>query len=155
MSSKMTSLATSLGDHNGNEGIPEVTLLHYHKLGFKNVPLSSDNEVVMPWSPIYDDPNFWSAEKLLAERSKFKNVATVFDKSHLKDEKGLDLYLNGFDCDSQYVNQILNSDQIQDPILRDKVQNLMSKNGSKSLFNFLVRNSVVVRTRKVFGYHFY
>jgi hypothetical protein len=107
----------------------------------------------MSWTLIYEDPNYWPVEKLIAECSKFKNVATVFGKSHVKDEKGLDLYLNGFDCDSQYVNQILNSGQIQDPILRDKVQNLISKTGSKSLFDFLRKTTVVVKTRK--GYHFY
>ena len=82
-------------------------------------------------------------------------VATVFGKTHVKDEKGLDLYLNGFDGDCEYVNQILNSDQIQDSIIREKVQNLISKTGSKSLFDFLRKTTVVVKTRKKFGNHFY
>jgi hypothetical protein len=135
--------------------IRPATLIQLLKLGFKVISLSIDNGVVMSWTLIYDNPNYWSVEKLIAECSKFKNVATVFGESHVKDEKGLDLYLNGFDCDSDYVNQILNSDQIQDPILRDKIQNLISKSGSKSLFDFLRRNTVVVETRKEFGYHFY
>jgi hypothetical protein len=57
----------------------------------------------MPWTPICEAPNFWS-EKKLSEYSKSKNVATVL--GHDKDEKGLELYLNDFDDDSQYVYQI-------------------------------------------------
>ncbi|MFZ0512037.1 MAG: hypothetical protein WAM14_10555 [Candidatus Nitrosopolaris sp.] len=151
----MTATTNNVIDKGITGYIRAATLVQLRKLGFKVIPLSIDNGVVMSWSLIYEGPNYWSAEKLIAEWSTFKNVATVFGKSHIKDEKGLDLYLNGFDCDSQYVNQILNSDQIQDPILRDKVQNLIYKTGSKSLFDFLRKTTIVVKTRKVFGYHFY
>ncbi|MGB6531261.1 MAG: hypothetical protein WBF33_24400, partial [Candidatus Nitrosopolaris sp.] len=151
----MTS-TTNNGIDNGITGnIQAATLVQLRKLGFKVIPLSIDNGVVMSWTLIYVDPNYWSEEKLITEWSTFKNVATVFGKSHVRDEKGLDLYLNGFDCDSQYVNQILNSDQIQDPILREKVLNLISKSGTKSLFDSLTKTTVVVKTRKEFGLHFY
>src|SRR5215469_16791178 len=154
--SKLTSAGTSLPDnHDETKSTRPATLIQLYKLGFKLLPLSLNNAPVIKWTPIYEDPNYWSAEKLISKSPIFKNVATVFGKSHVKDEKGLDLYLNGFDCDSEYVNQILNSDQIRDPILRDNVQNLISKSGSKSLFDFLVKNTVVVKTKKKFGLHFY
>jgi hypothetical protein len=149
----LTSTTNNILDKRITGKIRPATLIQLHKLGFNPLPLSIDNEVVIPWTPVHENPNYWSAEKLIAEFWKFKNVATVFGNSHVKDEKGLELYLNGFDCDSDYVNQILNSDQIQDPIIRDKVQNLISKSGSKSLFDFLVRNTVVVKTRKEFAYY--
>jgi hypothetical protein len=50
-----------------------ATLIHLHKLGFKLLSLSIDNEVVVPWTPIYENPDYWSAEKLIAECSNFKN----------------------------------------------------------------------------------
>jgi hypothetical protein len=135
--------------------IRPATLIQHHHLGFKVIPLSIDNEVVIAWTPIHENQNYWSAEKLIAEYWKFKNVATVFGKTHLKDSEGRDLYLNGLDCDSEYADQILKSDQIQDPIIGEKVQNLITKTGSKSLFDFLRKTTVVVKTRKEFGYHFY
>jgi hypothetical protein len=155
MSSKLTSVPTSLDDHNENESIRPASLIHLYKLGFRAVPLSFDNAVVMPWSNIYDDPDFWSPEKLVTECSKFKNVATIFGKTHVKDEKGLELHLNGFDVDSQYAYHITNSKTIQDPIIKHKVQNLIIKSSSESLIDFLMKTTVVVKTRKEFGYHFY
>ena len=149
MFSDLKSTANTVID-GGN--IRPATLVQLHKLGFKVIPLSIDNGVTMSWTIIYEEPNFWSPEKLITEWSTFKNVATVFGKSHVRDEKGLDLYLNCFDCDSEYVNQILNS---EDPSIREKVQNLIYKSDSKSLFDFLRKNTVVVKTRKKFGYHFY
>jgi hypothetical protein len=152
----MTSV-TIPSDHNGNESIRQATLIHYDKLGFKQVPLSSNHKPVMEWTPIYENPDYWSDEKLITQSSMFKNIATIFGKTHVKDEKGLELYLNDFDCDSQYVSQIINCivDAIQDPTIKAKVLNLISKSGSKSLFDFLRKTTVVVKTRKEFGYHFY
>ncbi|MGC2575780.1 MAG: hypothetical protein WA364_30105, partial [Candidatus Nitrosopolaris sp.] len=151
----MTSTTNNVTDKGITGNIRPATLVRLHKLGFKLVPLSMDNGVVISWNLVYEEPDYWSAEKLVSTYHKFKKVATVFGKTHVKDEQGLDLYLNGFDGDSAYVNQILDSDQIQDLIVRDKIQNLISKSGSKSLFDFLVRNTVVVKTKKKFGLHFY
>ena len=151
----MTSTTNNVIDKGITGNIRPATLVELRKLGFKLIPLSMNNGVVISWTIVYEDPNYWTAEKLITECTIFKNVATVFGKSHVKDEKGLDLYLNGFDGDCEYVNQILNSDQIQDPIIREKVQNLISKSGSKSLFDYLRKTTVVVKTRKVFGCHFY
>src|SRR5215469_7667488 len=154
--SKLTSAGTSLPDnHDETKSTRPATLIQLYKLGFKLLPLSLNNAPVIKWTPIYEDPNYWSGEKLIIKSPIFKNVATVFGKSHVKDEKGLDLSLNGFDGDSEYISQILNSDQIQDPVIREKIQNLVSKSDSKSLFDFLVRNTVVVKTKKKSGLHFY
>ena len=71
--------------------------------GFKQVPLSLEHRPVIDWTPIYENSNFWSLESLVSESPKFKNVATVFGKTHVKDSEGRDLYLNGFDGDSEYV----------------------------------------------------
>jgi hypothetical protein len=150
-----TSTTNDVVDEGITGNIPPAILVQLHKLGFKLIPLSMGHGVVISWTPVYENPNYWSWEKLITESSTFKKVATVFGNSHVKDEKGLDLYLNGFDCDSYYVSQILNSDQIQDPIIGEKIQNLVSKSGSKSLFDFLRKTTVVVKTRKEFGFHFY
>ncbi len=67
-----------------------------------------DHGVVRSWTLVYEDPDYWSAEKLITEYSIFKNVASAFGKSPVKDEKGLDLYLNGFDGDSKVRQSDLN-----------------------------------------------
>jgi hypothetical protein len=135
--------------------IRPAILINFHKLGFKLIPLSIDNEPIISWTPVYEDPNFWSLKNIVSESPKFNNVATVFGKTHVKDEKGLELHLNVFDGDSQYVYQIINSATIQDPLIKAKVEHLITKSGSESLFDFLIKTTVVVKTRKEFGYHFY
>ena len=45
------------------------------------------------WTPIYDNPNFWTHDKIIQESYKFKNVATCFGKTHLRDAEGGELYL--------------------------------------------------------------
>ena len=141
--------------------IKPATLVEYHKMGFKLVPLSSDNKPVVNWSPIYEDPNFWSAEKLVNESSKFQNVATVFGKTHHKDSEGQDLYLANIDCDSEPVYGILTTpiEEISDPILKSRLQNLLSKSEAsttaKTLFEYLKQVTVVVKTRKPCGFHAY
>ena len=100
----MTSTTINVGDKGSIGNIRPATLVQLRKLGFKLIPLSVDNGVVISWTSVYENPNYWSAEKLITQWSIFKNVATVFGKTHVKDEKGLDLYLNDFDCDSECVN---------------------------------------------------
>jgi DNA replicative helicase MCM subunit Mcm2 (Cdc46/Mcm family) len=135
------------------------TLVEHHKMGLKLVPLSSDNKPIVKWSPIYEDPNFWTDEKLIAESSKFQNVATVFGKTHVKDSEGKDLYLNGLDCDSEPVYSILTTpiEQIQDSAIRSRIESLFSKTevSAKSLLEFLKQVTCVVKTRKSYGFHIY
>ena len=63
--------------------------------------------------------NIWSFKKLINDHSRFRNVATVFGKTHIKDKNGQDLFLSGFDCDSDFVYQILTS-EIRNPELNSK-----------------------------------
>ncbi|MGA9154831.1 MAG: hypothetical protein WBZ36_29960 [Candidatus Nitrosopolaris sp.] len=97
----MTSTTNNVIDKGITGNIRPATLVQLRKLGFKLIPLSMNNGVVISWTIVYEDPNYWTSEKLITECTIFKKVATVFGKSHVKDEKGLDLYLNGFDGDSQ------------------------------------------------------
>lgn len=140
-----------------------AVLVELHKMGFKVIPLSSDHEVVMSWTPIYDDSNIWSFKKLINDHSRFRNVATVFGKTHIKDKNGQDLFLSGFDCDSDFVYQILTS-EIRNPELNSKVHYLISNFGApnsdfaasaSSLLDLLIQITVVVKTGKECGYHFY
>jgi hypothetical protein len=141
--------------------IRPADLVQLRKLGFKLIPLSMDHGVVISWTLVYEDPNFWSDEKLVAESWKFKNVATVFGKTHLKDSEDRDLYLNDFDCDSEPVYNILTTpiDAISDSRLKSKLQELCSKfgldmtTGKVSLFDCLRAITVVVKTRKPNGFH--
>lgn len=147
----MTSITTNLD---------AATLIHLHKLGFKLLPLSVDNTEVMPWTPIYEDPNFWSENKLIGEYSKFKNVATVFGKTHAKDSEGRDLYLLGLDCDSEAVYKILTTpiEEISDLVLKSKLKDLFSKFNvhktitKRSVLDYLKEITVVVKTRKAYGF---
>ena len=125
----MTSTTNNVIDKGITGNIRLATLVQLRKLGFKLVPLSMDNEVVISWTLVYDDPSYWSAEKLVAESWKFKNVATVFGKTHVKDSEGRDLYLNGLDCDSEAVYKILATpiDAISNSLLKSKLQALYSK----------------------------
>ena len=145
-------------------GIRSATLVQLHKMGFKQVPLSADNKVVMSWTPIYENSNYWTAERLAnpEEHFKFVNVATVFGKTHIKDEYGLDLYLNCFDCDSEYVYKVLTTavEQLSwiYPILKSKIQNLIAKTGDgnvKCLLDYLKMITSVVKTKKSYGVHVY
>jgi hypothetical protein len=78
-------------------------LVQYHKLGLKLVSIGNNGLPSMKWGPIYDDPNYWTEDKLVQQVSDFKyGVATVFGKTRLRDEQG-PLYLNDLDIDSDAV----------------------------------------------------
>ncbi|MGC2572157.1 MAG: hypothetical protein WA364_11655, partial [Candidatus Nitrosopolaris sp.] len=152
---------TSTSNNGSDAGkIRPSDLVQLCKLGFKLIPLSMDHGVVISWTLVHEDPSFWSDEKLIAEFWKFKNVATGFGKTHVKDSEGKDLYLNDFDCDSETVYKILTTpiDEISDSRLKSKLQELCSKfgldltMGKVSLFDCLKRVTVVVKTRKPYGF---
>lgn len=159
----MTLAASNNANCNNNiaVSIRPATLIQLHKLGFKVVALSSKNIVVTAWTPIYENPNYWTVERLAnpEEYSKFVNVATVFGKTHIKDEQGVELYLNGFDCDSEYIYKILTTpvEQLSLPnrLLHSKIQNLLSKTGANLLVEYLKLVTCVVKTRKPYGVHAY
>jgi hypothetical protein len=86
------------------------TTISYWKMGFKPVPLDEiSKSPIIPWSEIYDNPDFWSIEKIREHSDKFYNVATTFGKSHVKDTKEKELYLYCLDIDSEEVLKRLNS----------------------------------------------
>ena len=61
----------------------------------------------MNWSQIYNDPEYWKPESLLANHSKFRNVATSMGSTHIKDKDGLNLNVNCLDVDSEDVERLL------------------------------------------------
>src|SRR5262245_39299252 len=82
-------------------------LLEYNKMGFKLVGLGKDSKPTISWTPIYEDPNYWTDEKLVQEAWKFKyGVATIFGETRLSDEQG-PLHLNDLDVDSDTVHDLL------------------------------------------------
>ena len=139
------------------------SLIHLHELGFKLLPLSIDNTAIIPWTPIYENPNYWSLEYIASEFHKFKNVATVFGKTHVKGSEGRDLYLNGLDCDSEAVYKILTTpiEEISNSLLKFKLQDLYSKyeahptTAKESMFEYLKEHTVVVKTKKPYGFQAY
>src|SRR5438093_1734461 len=123
--------------------IRPAELIELRQIGFKLVPLDVDGKPVMPWTSIYEDPEYWTPEKLIQEAPKFKNgVATVFGKTRLKDEKGR-LYLYYLDIDSNQAYNIL-----------FRLQNSRS-DPEYSLIPLMQERSVVVKTRKPNGFHIY
>ena len=71
---------------NSDNYISPSTLLSLHKIGFKLVPLAENHYPSITWSSIYDDPNYWSIEKLSEPDiySKFINIASTTGKTHIK-----------------------------------------------------------------------
>jgi hypothetical protein len=57
-------------------------LINLHKIGFKLVPLNESGKPVIEWTQIYDNPEYWTAEKLIQYIYKFKNIATCFGKTN-------------------------------------------------------------------------
>ena len=59
-------------------------LIQLHKIGFKLIPLRDDGKTpaIKSTNEVYHNPNYWTAEKIALEYSKFKNVATTFGNTH-------------------------------------------------------------------------
>lgn len=55
----MTTATISTPDSISDKNIRPATLVELHKPGFKLIALSSDHKPMVPWTQIYDDPNFW------------------------------------------------------------------------------------------------
>ncbi|MDQ6862456.1 MAG: hypothetical protein M3044_01395 [Thermoproteota archaeon] len=123
------------------EVISPAQLIDFYKIGFKLVPLDEDGKPAIAWTDIYDNVNYWNPDKLVQESYKFKNVATTFGKTHLKDDQG-HLYLYALDIDSEGVYNILFR---------------LSKGDSEefSLIPKMQECSFVTKTRKTLGFHIY
>jgi P4 family phage/plasmid primase-like protien len=122
-----------MSDHNNSSNsihISESILIQYYKMGFKLVPIGADGKIpnvnelltpdeqlisikesktgkIEPVTYIYNHPEFWNEERLKKEAHRFKNVATLPGKTHLKTKDGNPLYLNILDIDSEQVFTIL------------------------------------------------
>lgn len=118
-------------------------LVNLHNIGFKLIPLVENGREIEPWTPIYDNSKYWTHERLKNEAHKFKNVATVFGKTHLEDEQGGDLYLNCLDIDSNNVYNILFN------LKNDNT------NQSYSLIPKCQQATFVTKTRKKNGFHIF
>jgi hypothetical protein len=123
------------------ERIPFGDLQNLKRIGFKLVPLRQDYVTpnVLSTNDIYNDPEFWSDERLQKDHHRFYGVATLLGKSHIKDESGNDLYLNVIDIDSERARLALATNGDKDVSLLDK----------------LIKSTCVVKTKKEFGYHVY
>jgi hypothetical protein len=66
-----------------NNSIRPAVLLCLHNIGFKLVPLAEDSKTpcVPSTNEIYNNPDYWNAEKLVQESYKFRNAATLFGKT--------------------------------------------------------------------------
>ena len=118
-----------------DELIPIEILLRNDSIGFKIIPIdiNSKTPAIKSTNEIYENPNYWTAQKLKLEHHRFRNVATTFGKTHVKDVNGEDLYLHGLDIDSDNVLGILNFDLLEELKLK----------------------TYVTKTKKDCGYHIY
>ncbi len=144
--------------------IPVDTLINYHSMGFKLIPLNeqgipnvqgllsptesqvssqaSNDGKDHPINYIHEYPEFWNEDRLRKESGRFNNVATTFGKTNKKDEDGSPLYLNALDIDSEQVYTTLSR-----------------LNGSDGIdFYFLdkaCKSTFVSKTKKKHGLHIF
>ena len=118
-----------------DELIPIEILLRNDSIGFRIIPIdiNSKTPAIKSTNEIYENPNYWTEQKLKQEHHRFRNVATTFGKTHVKDVNGEDLYLHGLDIDSDNVLGILNFDLLEELKLK----------------------TYVTKTKKDCGYHIY
>jgi hypothetical protein len=126
-----------------SENIPQETLLSYQAMGFKLIPLAQDAKTptVKTTNEIYVDPKYWTAEKIETENYRFKNVATTFGITNIKDEEGGDLYLNECDVDSKEAF--------------DRLAIVKVKDKDYFFIDEMCKITYVVKTKKKYGYRFY
>lgn len=118
--------------------ITTADLIRLDSLNFKLVPLGEDavTPQVESTKTIFDNPNYWTPDKLERESYKFKNVATMLGKTRTG------LYRNELDIDSANVANILS--------------NLSSEeHGEYSFVLGMQKVTYVVKTKKLFGYRIY
>jgi hypothetical protein len=123
--------------------IPLPELLGLHGMGFKLILLAYDAKTpcISSTNEIYNNGNYWTSEKIEHEYYRFKNVATIYGKTHLKDEQGKELYLNELDIDSKEAFTRL-------AIIR-------AKNKEYIFIDEMCKLTYVVQTRKKHGYRIY
>ncbi|MGA9843703.1 MAG: hypothetical protein WBP64_18130 [Nitrososphaeraceae archaeon] len=57
-----------------------------------------------PINYIYNHPGFWNEQRIEQEEGRFKNVATLLGRTHLREPDGHPLYLNALDIDSEHAS---------------------------------------------------
>jgi hypothetical protein len=111
------------GPNKSSELIPFVDLQNLKRIGFKLVPLRQNSVTpnVLSTNDIYNNPEYWTDERLQKDHHRFYGVATLLGKSHTKDESGNDLYLNVVDIDSEKARLAIASNGNKDVSLLDKL----------------------------------
>jgi DNA replicative helicase MCM subunit Mcm2 (Cdc46/Mcm family) len=109
--------------------VPLKTILAYYRQGLvKLIPLKENSiDPAINWTPIYDDPNYWTDETLRMRQHLFNNIATTFGKVIINKTT---YYLHCVDIDSKAILKLL--------------RNLIEECKGKTF---------VVKTKK--GYHIY
>jgi hypothetical protein len=122
--------------------IQELHKLQF-KVGFNIIPLREDSFTpnIQSTNIIYENPGYWTEEKIQKSHHLFHNVATVFGKSHIKDKDGRDLYLNEIDIDSESVFR--------------RLARIIHNDKEVYLIDELCKSTYVVKTRKKFGYRIF
>ena len=120
-----------------NEVISTSILTKYRQMGFKLVPIGRDSKTpaVRSTNDIYNNPDFWTEEKIIEDYARFSNIATTFGITSIKGTEPNEnekVYLHCLDIDSDNVLSIL----------FDLVEELKSK-------------TFVTKTKKDCGYHIY
>jgi hypothetical protein len=102
----------------------------------------SKNGKEEPINYINIHPEFWTEERLGKEAYRFKNVATLSGKTHLKTKDENPLYLNIFDIDSESVFTILGR--------------FSYRNGKDCYFiDIACKSTFVSKTKKKYGRHIF
>jgi hypothetical protein len=119
-----------LSDSVSSNSIPLAEIKKLYKMGFILVPLTDDGRTPNvyglltedekqkskqesedgaehPINYIYNHPEFWNDQRIESEKIRFKNVATLLGRTHLREPDGQPLYLNAIDIDSERVFTIL------------------------------------------------
>jgi hypothetical protein len=134
--------------------IPIEALIQLFQVGFrKMVPLFADSKRANVYSDkfiteeeikqfpsaegkhlriIHQNPCFWTETRLQENSHLFHNVATTFGLTDLKDSRGRALYLYGVDIDTKQAYEVL-----------------------KEIIEKLKEITIVVKSHKEYGYHFY
>jgi DNA polymerase elongation subunit (family B) len=126
----------NLLSHDDNKVVSPL-IIKYHRMGFRLVPVGDDSKTpnVASTNEIYNNPNYWTEEKLIEDCSKFSNIATTFGVTYTPEIDSTEnkrVYLHCLDIDSDNVLAIL----------FDLVKELKSK-------------TFVTKTKKDCGYHIY
>jgi P4 family phage/plasmid primase-like protien len=149
--------------HSNHISVVEIRRLH--EMGFSLVPLADDGKTPNtfgllteeerqksieesvdgkehPVNYIYNHPEFWNNNRIEKERMRFKNVATLLGRTHLRDPDGQPLYLNALDIDSEQVFTTLCK--------------LKGPNDKDIYFiDEMCKNTFVSKTKKKFGRHIF